>query len=107
MSTFQSFSLPANNDTLACSTKAASVALSGTGDTILVSNVTTVEAFIAAGDSTVTVVAGGSSTKAADGGTSVPGGTTLTFSVPDTVTHLAGITGASTTTLRISRGSGG
>lgn len=51
MSTFQSFSLPANNDTLACSTKADRVELSGTGDTILVSNVSTVEAFIAAGKS--------------------------------------------------------
>lgn len=109
MSRNNSFTPGAVNSTFACTTTSGTtpIALTGTGSTVLVQNVTSVEGFVAVGSSTVSVVAGGATSKASDGGFSVPGNTMRALSIPLDATHIVGITAASVTTFRISRGEGG
>lgn len=97
MSTFQSFT-PAANASISVTNASGSAAISGTGGTLRLANVSTVECFVKVGGSTVT---------AATTDFSVPANTQVFISVPNTATHVAAITAASTTTLRISRGDGG
>ena len=106
MSNFPPFTPGAVNATLGVSTVSANVALSGSGSALRIANVSTVEAFVALGSSTVAAVAGGTKGSADDGGFSIPGATVTVLTLPPDATHLAGITGASTTTLRINRGDG-
>ena len=106
MSTF-SFT-PANvNATLGVSTVTGNVALTGTGTVLRIANMSTVEAFVALGASTVTVAAGGSKSSADDGGFSIPGATVTFMTLPPDATTIAGITASGTTTLRLNRGDGG
>lgn len=102
------FSIPAVNGTIAVTTTSQRIALQGAGSVVLVANVSTVECFIAVGSSTVVAVAAAASpaTDATDGSMSIPPNTSATFSIPDTATHLAAVTAATTTTLRVSRGDG-
>ena len=97
MSTFSSFT-PAANASISVTTTTGRTAISGTGATLRLCNVTSVECFVTVGDSTVV---------ATTSDFSVPGNTVAFISVPNTATHVAAITGATTTTLRISRGDGG
>lgn len=107
MSRNTSFTPGAVNSTFACTTTSGTtpIALTGTGSTVLVQNVTAVEGFVAVGSSTVSVVAGGATSKASDGGFSVPGNTIAFLSVGPTALTVDAITAAGTTTLRITRGS--
>jgi hypothetical protein len=97
MTTATAFS-PGFNATLAVSTATSRVAVTGTGSTLRLANVTTVECFVAIGDSAV---------NAAISDFSVPGNTAILLAIPNTATYVAAITAATTTTLRISRGEGG
>lgn len=97
MTTTTAFS-PAANASLSVTTTTGRVAISGTGGTLRLANVTSVECFVAVGDNTVV---------ATTGDFSVPGNTPVFLAIPNTATHVAAITGATTTTLRISRGEGG
>lgn len=97
MSTFQSFT-PAANASISVTNTTGRAAISGTGATLRLANVSTVECFVKVGDSTV---------EAATTDFSVPANSQVFISVPNTATHVAAITAASTTTLRISRGDGG
>lgn len=97
MSTFQPFT-PAANASLSVTTSTGRVAVAGTGATLRLANVTSVECFVKVGDVTV---------EAATTDFSVPGNTQVLISIPNTATHVAAITAATTTTLRISRGDGG
>ena len=97
MSTFQSFT-PAANASISVTTTTGNVAISGTGGTLRLANVTSVECFVKVGESTVV---------ATTSDFSVPGNTVAFISVPNTATHVAAITASSTATLRISRGDGG
>lgn len=106
MSTTTPFT-PALNGTISASNKSASVNLNGTGTTVLVQNLGTAEVFVALGSSTVTAVAGGSSTKDSDGSLSVPSGTSRFLTSAPTDTYVAAITASGTATVRASRGDGG
>jgi hypothetical protein len=106
MTTFNSFSIPAVNGTIAVTTTSQRIALTGTGSSIRVANVTATEAFINVGDSTVVAVAGAGATQASDGAMSVPANSLGFYAVPGSATHVAAITAAGTATLRISRGEG-
>ena len=97
MSTFSSFT-PAANATIAVTTSTGNVAIAGTGATLRLANVTSVECFVAVGNSAVA---------ATTGSFSVPGNTQVFISIPNEATYVAAITAATTTTLRISRGDGG
>jgi len=107
MSTFNAFAIPAVNSTIAVTDTSQAVALNGAGGGVLVKNVGSSECFIAAGDSTVTAVAGAAATDATDGSMSVPPGEIAVYSIPQTATHLAAVCASGITTLlRISRGEG-
>jgi hypothetical protein len=106
MSTFNRFTPGAINGTLGCSTVTTSASLTGTGAVLRVANVSTVEAFVAVGSSTVAAVAGGTKSAASDGGLSIPGATITFVTLDPGVTHIAGITASSTATLRFNRGDG-
>lgn len=106
MSRYDNFAPGAVNATLGVTTVTGGVTLSGTGTSVMISNVTSVEAFVALGGSKVTVAAGGTKTSADDGGLSVPGNVTVIYTLPPDATTLAGITASGTTTLRLNRGDG-
>lgn len=97
MTTTTAFS-PAASASLSVTTTTGNVAISGTGSTLRLANVTAVECFVTVGTSTVT---------AAITDFSIPGNTIVLLAIANTATHIAAITGATTTTLRISRGEGG
>jgi hypothetical protein len=109
MSTFNRFTPGAVTGTLGVTTVAGGqvVALSGAGSVLRIANATTVPAFIALGTATVTVAAGGTTTKASDGGFPIMGASVEYITLPPDATHLVGITGSGTTTLRLNRGDGG
>ena len=102
------FPIPDVNGTIAVTSTSQAIALQGAGGSILLQNVGTTECFVKVGASTVTAKAGGAATLAADGSMSIPGGAIVVYSIPQTATHIAAIcAGSGTTTLRVSRGSGG
>lgn len=107
MSTFNTFTPSVANTTLAVTNSTGNVSIAGTGSALFVGNVSTVEAFVAVGNSAVTVAAGGTKSATSDGGFSIPPNTYRIITLPPDATHIAGITAASATTLRISRGEGG
>jgi len=109
MADFQRFTPGAVTGTLGVTTVAGGqvVALSGAGSVLRIANATTVPAFISLGGASVTVAAGGTSTKANDGGFPIMGATVEYLTLAPSDTHLAGITGSGTTTLRLNRGDGG
>lgn len=102
------FSLPAVNGTIAVTTTSQRIALQGAGAVVTLANVSTVECFVAVGDSTVvaTAAATPAATSATDGSMSIPANSWASFAIPLDATHLAAVTAASTTTLRVSRGEG-
>jgi hypothetical protein len=108
MSTFNHFTPGAVTGTLGVTTVAGGqvVALSGAGSVLRIANATTVPAFVALGTAAVTVAAGGTATKASDGGFPILGSSVQYITLSPNDTHLAGITGSGTTTLRINRGDG-
>lgn len=89
---------PAGNFSIAVTTTSGNVATTGAGTTLRLANVAAVECFVAFG---------GSDVVALTSSFSVPGNTQILVSVPSGTTHVAAITAATTTTLRISRGDGG
>lgn len=95
---------PGASGTIAVTTTSAALAVTGQGKTLYVNNVGSTECFIAIGDSTVEAVAGGALT-AMSGGMSIPPGFSCAIGI-DRNTHIAAITAASTTTLRVTRGDG-
>lgn len=103
---------PKQNGTIAATNATARIALGGPENgnpngpfSVQVANIGTKEAFIKFGDVTVVATAQGAVTAAADGDTSIPTGSILTFSVYST--HVAAITaGSDTTTLRFCLGIG-
>ena len=97
MSTFLPFT-PGGNFSLSAGTTTSNVACTGAGATMRLANTSAQECFVAFGTSTV---------EATTGSFSVPGNTQILVCVPATVTHVAGITGSGSATLRISRGDGG
>ena len=102
------FPIPDVNGTIAVTSSTQAIALQGAGGSVLLQNVGTTECFVKVGASTVTAVAGGSSTDETDGSLSIPGGAIVVYSIPQTASHIAAIcAGVGTTTLRVSRGSGG
>lgn len=88
---------PSANASLSVTTGTGRVAVAGTGGTLRLANVTSVECFVTVGD--VTVVA-------ATTDFSIPGNSVVFLAIPNTATYVAAITGATVTTLRISRGDG-
>ena len=102
------FPIPDVNGTIAVTSTSQRIAMVGAGGSVLLQNVGGTECFVKVGDGTVTAVAGGSATLASNGSMSIPGGAIVTYSIPQTATHIAAIcAGVGTTTLRVSRGSGG
>lgn len=99
---------PESNSTLACGTATGTTALllGPSGDSLVLSNDGGATAFLAFGSGTVTVVAGGAVNATSDGGMALLPGAVVTVRVDNAFTHVAGITAAGTTTVRISRGSG-
>jgi hypothetical protein len=106
MTDYQRFTPGAVTATLGVTTVSGSVSLTGGGSVLRVLNASTVPAFIALGGSTVTVATGGTTTKASDGGYPIAGASVEYITLSPTDTHIAGITAATTTTLRINRGDG-
>lgn len=99
---------PESNSTLACGTTTGTTALllGPSGDSLVLRNDGGATAFLAFGSSTVTVVAGGAVNATSDGGMALLPGSVETVRVDNAFTHIAGITAAGTTIVRISRGSG-
>lgn len=101
---------PETNSTLAATTTSGNtpVQLGAIGDTIMVFNDSNTTVFLAFGNSSVTVTAGGSASATSDGGYAVGGGMKESIRVndPGAGVWVAGITAAGTATVRLSRGSG-
>ena len=89
---------PGGSATLAVTTSSARVALPTTGGMqVLIYSAGTAASFIKFGDSTVT---------AAVTDIAIPSGFNRIFTIPPGVTHVAGITAASTATVYFTRGDG-
>lgn len=101
---------PEQTSTLACTTTSGStnVILGTAGDSMLIQNEGPSTAFLAFGNSGVTVAAGGVANAANDGGFPVLAGAIVMLRVNDRGNGLnvAGITASGTATIRISVGSG-
>ena len=109
MSTFTRFTPGAINGVLAADTTKGGVAVAlpaGTGSVVRIANSTTVPAFVALGDSKVTVAGAGSKSSAASGGFAIPAATVVFLTLPPDATTLAGITETSSTILWVNRGDG-
>ena len=106
------FSAFARNNTLACTTTSGSAFLTiadgGRATTLLIANVGATEAFFScvSGATGVAAVAGGGATLLGDGNLSIPAGAVINLSCGEGPVTVAGITAASSTTLRVARGQG-
>jgi len=94
------------SSTIAVTNASQRVALNGSTNNIYLANIGTKECFIALGDATVTAVAGGASTLAADGSMSIPAGFYGVISRGRQSDIAAICAGADTTTLRVTPGEG-
>lgn len=106
MTTYNGFT-PAQNGTIAVTTKSDAINIGGTGGSVTVRNLGTAEVFVALGSSTVTATAGQTAaSKASDGSFAVASGERVTLVTAPSDGYVAAITASGTATLRVSRGEG-